>query len=266
MIRAIAKRLFPRPLRRTIRTIAREAPIRARDLASDLRDLRSATPLPPAYLRARVALTSSRGEFLRVGERLTCSITEALRAEDVALDRLRRVLDFGCGSGRVASHMIAALPEASFVGVDVDRDAIGWCRSHLPGSYHVGPTHPPTLLGADEFDLVYAVSVFTHLNEELQDAWLGELKRLLKPGGFLVVSTHSPVLTFERPDLTSEQHRSLQLNGFLFAGSGSHFNDESAFHSQAYLQEHWSRWFELLKYSMHGMAGYQDLSIFRKAA
>jgi Methylase involved in ubiquinone/menaquinone biosynthesis len=266
MIRALAKRLLPPTVRRTIRTIARELPTRVRDLPSDLGDLRNPTPLPPAYLRSRVARTSSRGEFLHVGERLARSITEALRAENVAFDRLRHVLDFGCGSGRVARHMMAALPQASFVGVDVDRDAITWCRSHLPGSYHVGPILPPTLLRAGEFDLVYAVSVFTHLDEELQDAWLGELRRLLRPGGFLVVSTHSPVLTFERPDLTSAQHRSLQTRGFLFAGSGGRFNDESAFHSPAYLQAHWSRWFEPLSYTQHGMAGYQDLSVFRKEA
>lgn len=201
-----------------------------------------------------------------MGEDVARSITEALRAEGIALDRLRHIVDFGCGSGRVIRHMISALPQASFVGIDIDRDAIDWCRSHIAGSYSVGPLAPPSFLPSDKFDLVYAVSVFTHLDEELQDAWLAELKRVLRPSGTLVVSTHSPVLTFERPDLSSDQHLLLQSRGFLFAGGGGRFNDESAFHSPLYLQTHWSKWFEPLKYTQHGMAGYQDLSIFRKAA
>lgn len=160
--------------------------------------------------------------------------------------------------------MLAALPQASFAGVDVDREAIEWCRSHLSGFWEISPALPPIRLASEAFDLVYAVSVFSHFNEEQQDLWLSELNRLLRPGGFLVASTHSPALTFERPDLGEPAHRLLNERGFVFAAGQSTFNEASAFHSTRYLQEHWGQYFELVRHSTHGMAGYQDLTVFRK--
>jgi SAM-dependent methyltransferase len=48
---------------------------------------------------------------------------------------------------------------------------------------------PPTPFPADRFDLIYAFSVFSHLSEPVHEAWLGELSRILRPGGLLVVTT-----------------------------------------------------------------------------
>ena len=49
---------------------------------------------------------------------------------------------------------------------------------------------PPTRYPAAFFDVVYSVSLFTHLDEPSQDQWLEELARILKPGGVLLVTTH----------------------------------------------------------------------------
>ena len=160
--------------------------------------------------------------------------------------------------------MLAALPQSILVGLDVDEEAIAWCTSHLRGSWEISPALPPVRLESDAFDLVYAVSVFSHFNEEQQDLWLAELHRLLRPGGFLVASTHSPALTFERPDLGEPAHRLLNERGFVFAAGEATFNEASAFHSLSYLQEHWGRYFELVRHTTHGMAGYQDLTVFQK--
>jgi SAM-dependent methyltransferase len=42
------------------------------------------------------------------------------------------------------------------------------------------------------FDLVVAVSVFTHLSLELQEFWIAEMRRIIRPGGYLIMSTHGP--------------------------------------------------------------------------
>lgn len=75
------------------------------------------------------------------------------------------------------------------MGIDIDQTAIRWCQSNLP-SYqfeHVEPD-PPTSLPAGYFDLIYAISVFTHLNKEMQFSWLSEIDRLLAPNGIFIAS------------------------------------------------------------------------------
>jgi ubiquinone/menaquinone biosynthesis C-methylase UbiE len=107
---------------------------------------------------------------------------------------------------------------------------------------------------------VYAASVFTHLPEHRQDTWLHELYRVLRPGGILIASTHSPELTWTRPDLSPEARGALQVKGFVFApGSGS-FNDDSAFHSREYLLAHWGRLFRNVDHRPFGLTNYQDLA------
>lgn len=115
------------------------------------------------------------------------------------------------------------------------------------------------------FDLVYSVSVFTHLDDAAQRSWLAEIRRVLRPGGIFVASTHAPELTWSRPDLAPEQRRSLSETGFLFAPGVGRFNEASAFHSERYLRAEWGRLFELKSFQSHGLAGYQDLALWLKA-
>jgi SAM-dependent methyltransferase len=244
--------------------MALETPHRLRDAFFDLRDgLTSLEPLPPATLRARVGWTSSRREFLSVGKAACSDLLSAALSSGAAIADLRDWLDFGCGPGRIARHVLdAARPGARLTGLDVDREAIAWCRQHLLGRYELAPTDPPTSLASRSFDLIYSISVFTHLSEARQRAWLEELRRLLRPKGLLVLSTHSPDLAWTRPDLSPEQHRALAAEGTLFAPSGRGFNDDSAFHSEDYLRRVWGRLLDLRCFRAHGLGGYQDLSVW----
>ncbi len=263
--REFAKGLIPVQIRRTLRAARREVPVRLRDLTSIISD-RSARPdLPPASLRLRVARTSSRAEFVEVGRVVASSLLSSALSSGCEV-AARQILDFGCGCGRVARHIMASVPSAFLTGIDLDREAINWCSTHLPGRFLVAAALPPTPLPTHTFDLIYAVSVFTHLDEPAQDSWLAEIARLLKPGGLLLASTHNPVLTFERPDLSESHHRVLQATGFLFAAGSGPLNEQSAFHSDEYLRTHWSRWFQLIAYTQHGLAGYQDLGVWRGRA
>ena len=216
--------------------------------------------VPGASLRSKVARSSSREDFVRVGLELANSVLGA--ASSAGLDlRSAKILDFGCGCGRVARHVIEAVPSATLFGVDVDSGAVRWCSKNLKGNFSVVSSATPTFFRSESFDLIYAVSVFTHLDEDSQDRWLAEIRRLLKPEGIFIASTHHPVLTFERPDLSETQHKVL-ANGFLFAPGGGPPNEDSAFHSPEYLNRHWSGWFRLAAYNQHGLAGYQDLSVW----
>jgi len=101
-----------------------------------------------------------------------------------------RVLDFGCGWGRILRFFLKDVPGDNLYGIDIDDVGIETCRQLMKyGSYSVSHTHPPTHFPAEHFDLVYAYSVFSHLPEDLCLAWVVELSRVLKPGGVLVVTT-----------------------------------------------------------------------------
>jgi len=270
-----AKKRIPERWRRRARALAR-IPDRLADFVPDLLDTlrlsrkglplsRKGLPLPPAQLRFRVAGTTRRRDFLSVGGTSFAAIQSAFLASCDPSEGYSRWLDFGCGAGRIARHLMTFGPIHDLWGVDIDAEAVAWVSRHLRGHYQLIARRPPAELPLNFFDVVYSGSVFTHLNEEDQSVWLGELHRLMRPGGLLIASTHGPDLTYSRPDLTRDDHRSLQKRGFLFAPSRTMcFNDNGSFHSKAYLLETWGRLYGLLFFAEHGLDGYQDLSVWRK--
>jgi SAM-dependent methyltransferase len=227
--------------------ILRELPIRIVDAIPDA----LSRDLPPARLRAAVGINSSRSHFLHVGARVADAIVDAAGNSG-------KWLDFGCGSGRIARHLT---DRVELTGVDVDADAVAWCAQHLRGDFRVIDPKPPLPFADATFDVAYAVSVFTHLDEQPQFEWLAELRRVLKPGGRLVASTHPPDLTYNRPDLTRAHHEQLAARGFTFIAGPARFNDDSAFHRSEYLQREWRRFFSRVEYKPGGLLGYQDVVV-----
>ena len=72
------------------------------------------------------------------------------------------ILDFGCGCGRVVRWW-RDLP-AEIHGSDFNPTLVRWCRENLPfGVFEVNRPEPPLPYPDDSFDLVYALSVLTHL-------------------------------------------------------------------------------------------------------
>jgi SAM-dependent methyltransferase len=147
-------------------------------------------PVPPASLANYVGrLTSDdpEREYLAIG-RTARSFVEMLLPDDFSLDGAR-ILDFGCGSGRVLRHFAPEAESGEAWGCDIDAASIEWATANLtPPLRFVGCDEVPPLPFADEyFDLIYAISVFTHLTDSWS-AWLLELRRILRPGGMLVVS------------------------------------------------------------------------------
>jgi SAM-dependent methyltransferase len=249
------RRAVPEGARRIVRRIAREAPIRVVDALPDLRDMLrgGTTALPPPALRASVGIDSSRSHYVRVGRGVGDAILHAATPRG-------EWLDFGCGSGRIARHL-SAIDAITLTGVDVDGRAVSWCAQHLRGDFRVIPPHPPLLFADGSFDVICAVSVFTHLDEAAQLQWLAELRRVLRAGGMLVASTHAPDLTYNRPDLTAVHHQQLATHGFTFIRGSGGFSEESAFHSSAYIQRVWPQFFRSVDHRPHALMGYQDLTI-----
>ncbi|MBL8294175.1 MAG: class I SAM-dependent methyltransferase [Bryobacterales bacterium] len=170
-------------------------------------------PVPPAMLRFRVSETISAGEFLRVGKRCADLVRQLIDDMGGDFGRGHRVLDFGCGCGRTIRWFLQEAGNAEFHGVDVDADAVDWCSRHLGGGHFLTTSAvPPLPYPTGHFDIVYCLSVFTHLNEPMQDVWLAELSRILKPRGLLLLTIYGQPAWRE---LDEEGRQTLQETGFV---------------------------------------------------
>ena len=173
--------------------------------------------MPPALLRYRVNEDLDADRFLKVGELTSRNIQAALMRIDRRLGDFHSILDFGCGCGRTVRWLAPQSPDAKFHGTDVDTEAIDWCRAHLPlADWQVNAALPPLAYRQNSFDLVYAISVFTHLAADHQKRWLAELARILCPGGILLLSLHGEGA---RRHLDADRQQRLQREGFLFETS-----------------------------------------------
>jgi SAM-dependent methyltransferase len=209
---------------------------------------------PPAALRERVAGTTDLGWFKQSGAMAIEDIEEALRIDGRALGDFRHVYDFGCGCGRVTLPLAQRLGADRLTASDSDGDAIAWLHGRLPEArVSRNPALPPLPYRDGEFDLIIGWSIFTHLPESYQDAWLEELERVLAPGGVMLQTVHG-ARSFDfmgaAPD--DRVRNALPAEGFIYYegnyGADSPFEPhyQTSFHHPDYIHRHWSRWFEVL--------------------
>jgi SAM-dependent methyltransferase len=108
----------------------------------------------------------------------------------------------------------------------------------------VNAMEPPSPYPDDNFDLVYAVSVLTHLTPQLADAWIADFARVLRPGGLLFVTTHGDPY---RSKLTSaERARYDRGEPVVQRSRMAGANACAAYHPSSYVTGHLLRGFELL--------------------
>jgi SAM-dependent methyltransferase len=163
----------------------------------------------------------------------------------------KRVLDFGCGAGRTLRHFLAEAETAKIWGADIDADSIEWLqRSLCPPLHAVRCGVSPPLPLEPGFDLVWAISVFTHLTDTSLP-WLLELHRVLKPGGLLVATYmgrwNSEILAGEPWD---EDRIGMNV---LRHDQGWDDGGPMVLMSDWWVREHWGRAFDVLSTAdVHG--------------
>ena len=187
------------------------------------------------------------------------------------------ILDFGCGVGRAALPLFFNFRKPDHC-VDVDPDAIAYLQQVLPEAKpEVSPFQPPLSFADDMFDVVYAISVWTHLPADSADLWLKEMRRILRPGGLALLTTSNYAVLAQRraqekpareswSDVSDED---LRREGFIFKrtpstpGTGTY---GLASHDPAWILNNWSRYMPVIGIETGGINGTQDVNVLKKPA
>jgi SAM-dependent methyltransferase len=220
-------------------------------------------PLPPATLVDLVAGTPYLRWFLDGGTLAAASIREALAEQSTDVAAMESVLDFGCGCGRVLRHWSAL--RGALHGCDYNKDGIRWCQANLPfARCAVNALDPPLPYADRTFDLAYALSVFTHLPEALQRPWVDELFRVVRPGGFCLISVHGQRYL---PELTEEQQQEFRRGQLVVVRSEDPgTNLCAAYHPEDAMRRLVADRFEVRAVRREGARGnpHQDLVVLRR--
>jgi len=224
--------------------------------------------LPPEALQRRVV-----GEYVH---QFLVSASGTINDFNVILSRnfsrtigdFSDVFDFGVGCGRVIRRMAEIYPNIRLTGGDIDAEAIQWLSDNYAslGKFVTLPHRPASTISDASFDLVYGISVFTHLPEDMQFEWLRELHRVTKPGAVLLLSLHGENYLRLFPE--QAQAKAAANGGFFYnddAGLTSGLPEfyKNAYHTREYVARHWAEYFELVDYRPLGLEGHQDVVVCR---
>jgi SAM-dependent methyltransferase len=265
--RFVAGKLLPLAPAERYAALTRPGPSRVAD---------DGLPIPPPEFWQRWGLTAE--EYLREGARDVNAMLDTFDEVGVSAgELLPRVLDFGCAEGRML-RFIPRTEGSVRWGVDINAERIAWAQQHLspPFLFATTTTAPHLPFEDNYFDLVFALSVFTHISD-LADAWFLELLRILRPGGHVWLTIH-------------DEHTVELLLG-RYSEGGMHaemvelvrqFDEETevlrtdwvyftvladpaaqVFHNADYLVDKWSRLADCLVVKQEA-TGYQTALVFRK--
>lgn len=213
----------------------------------------AAIPFPPLELANRVGSLADAGDpwsyYDHIGANTKRDIVAAL-GEDWSFTG-KRVLDFGCGAGRTLRHLLEEARVAEICGCDIDAESVAWLEATLcpPLSVFTNGEEPPLDLPDGRFDLVYAVSVFTHLTDSWS-RWLLELHRLLVPGGLLLTTYMGRSICeaiIGEPWVDDGYGMNVLRQGEPWSAGGP-----MVFHDPWWIRAHWGRAFEIVSLTEGG--------------
>ena len=217
-------------------------------VSDEARDREQAAPLPPRPLARRAGVPDQAdviGSYRAVGRDSRTTILQLLDSAGFAFPGTR-VLDFGCGSGKVMRHFLPEAEVCDLWGCDIDQRSVDWINAELHPPLHAFANGevPPLGQPSASFHLVWSVSVFTHLTDHWA-GWLAELHRVLRPAGLAIVSFLGGAMYEEWTGEGWEPDRIGMT--VLDHGQDWELGGPTVFHSPWWLREHWGRAFEIVQ-------------------
>jgi SAM-dependent methyltransferase len=218
--------------------------------------------LPPQEMRLLSAGIAEADRFVASGRTGIEWLRSVLARQGVSMDEGTDILEFGCGAGRYLRHL--SDQAGSLVGVDYNPYLLAWTEANLPFARSmVCGTRPPLPEADDLFDVVYAVDVFSHLDDSSQVPWFDELARVLRPGGLLVITLYGASRTENLSIALRRTFGEGRLAVLWPALSGT--NGCAAYHPRAYVERVFGQRLPLVEHADHAAQDLrQDVAVFRK--
>lgn len=236
----------------------------ARECLGTFRSLRA---IPPEPLQVRVT-GAAAGGYHAAGKEVANEITDLLlEFSSQGTKPSGRVLDLGCGPGRVIDCYADVFPKAKLFGCDIDPEAIEWAANTLSdrAKFDVNPAGGRLPYPDEYFDIIYSISIFTHLPENIQFPLLKEIRRIMKPGGYLITTKLNP-FSFKLPEYIIDD---ANANGFAYWGDSDKTEGlpdfyRLAYHSDDYIMKMWSPYFDILSIGRQCINNTQDAVVARR--
>lgn len=228
--------------------------------------------LPPEENIHRVCGPNSTQESFSAGGITTFRQIDNLsrRYLGTPVSDLDLVVDWGVGCGRVARHFSTA--PARLLGFDVDPVNVEWCKKHLSdvGEFSLLSDENSSVGPPGSVDLLYGISVMTHLTELRQQQWLQRISDALKPGGIAILTTHGEYVFLRDPRSIAITY--LERFGFFDGipdpaiGEDRTLEYRATYQSTEYTLRMWQDLFEIEAIYPGTNAWRQDVVVLRKRA
>lgn len=221
-------------------------------------------PIPSGDLIYLVANSSDLNWFFHSGKMGADSIINILEKNHLMIQNFDTILDFGCGIGRVLRHF-SKICGPKFFGCDYNPKLINWCLKNIHfANFRLNFLETKLNYPDEKFDFIYVLSVFTHLKESQQFFWITELSRVLRPGGYMLITTHGEKYLSQLTSEGQEKFRSgnIVINNDEQTGT----NICSSFHPESYVRNILAKHLTVVDFIPEGAKGnpQQDVYLLKK--
>lgn len=221
--------------------------------------------LPPKFLMYDAYAHVNYREYFQKG-RFNAEYIARTATRHLGSDGAIAVCEWGCGPGRIIRHLPQLLAAGSRVfGTDYNAKTVAWCSANLPQvTFRPNDLAPPLPFSTGELDMLYAVSVLTHLSAEMHLTWMAECERVVRPGGLILLTVHGDQSTagLSKQERAAYESGQLVVRGKVKEGSRTFV----AFQSPRFMREVLLRNVDLVLHNPPDapkLAGPQDVYLVR---
>lgn len=151
-------------------------------------------------------------DYLADGWRTMAELVLLLEKVNHPLLRAHSLLEFASGHGRFTRHLVKALGPGRVVVSDVVADSVDFAREVFKVQGFVSAATPEQVAWSGQHDVVFVLSLFSHLPSSTWSRWLRRIYEMVTPGGVLVFTTHGA-------EAVRKQGVTLDAEGYFFTPS-----------------------------------------------